>query len=102
MSFSDFTHNGSVSNGVLTLANGNTVTPNFNIPSVFLGGGWLELKFNGTLVVTMGDKINETITSDGENIVTFSSSFFESAPTFTITSSRSTTITGIQYKASRL
>ena len=102
MDFSDFTHNGTVSGGVLTLANGNTIAPNFTIPSVFLGGAYLELKFTGTLTVQMGDKINETITSSGEKIITFSSSFFESAPTFLITSSGSTTITGIQFKASKL
>lgn len=100
--FSDFTHNGTVSGGVLTLANGNTIVPNFTIPSVFLGGAYLELKFTGTLTVQMGEKVNETITSSGEKIVTFSSSFFESAPTFLITSSGSTTVTEIHFKASKL
>lgn len=100
--FSDFTHNGSVSNGVLTLANGNTITPNFSIPSVFLGGGYLEIKFIGTLNFVMGDNINYTMSSDKYDVRVFSSAFFESVPTFTITSSGSTTITGIQYKASRL
>ena len=102
ISFADFTHNGSVSGGVLTLSNGNTIVPNFQIPSVFLGGAYLEIKFSGSLTVTMGDKINETVTSSGEKVVTFSSSFFESAPTFTITSVGSTTVTGIQFKASQL
>ena len=100
--YSDFTHNGSVSDGELILANGNTVSPNFQIPSVFIGGGYLEIKFNGTLTIIMGDKINLSVTSNNDDVHIFSSAFFESAPTFQLTSSGNTTIKGMTFKASRL
>lgn len=100
--FSDFTHNGEVTNYELHLSDGNTVVPNFQIPSVFVGGGYLEVKFIGTLSVVMGDKINLSVSSDNNDVHLFSTAFFEAAPTFTITSVGSATISGITYKASRL
>ena len=100
--FSDFTHEGSVTDNQLQLSNGDTVVPNFQIPSVFIGGGCLEVKFIGTISVVMGDKINLSVTSDNNDVHLFSTAFFEAAPTFTITSVGSTIISGIAYKASKL
>lgn len=100
--YSGFTHNGVVADGVLSLSNGNTVVPNFQIPSVFIGGGYLEIKFNGTLNFAMGDKINIDITSNNDDIKILSTAFFESAPTFLITSVGNTLIKGIRYKAAKM
>ena len=100
--YSDFITNGTVSNGVLNLASGNTVAPNATINSVFLGGGSLHIKFNGTIALAFGDNLNGTFTSDGSQEMWFSTFFEESAPTFLITASATTEIYSINYKASRM
>lgn len=101
--FSDFVTNGTVANGVLTLSIGNIITPNASsIPSVFLGGGSLHIRFNGTITLVFGDSISDTFTSDGTAEMWFSTYFEESAPTFTITATANTEVYGITYKASRM
>lgn len=101
VSYDDFTTNGTVSDGVLTLSTGNTITPNATLPSVFLGGGSLHIRFNGSISVSFGG-VSGTFTSDGTKDVWFSSFFEEAAPTFTITATSETEVYDISYKASKM
>ena len=50
----------------------------------------------------MGDKINLDITSNNDDVKILSTAFFESAPTFLITSVGNTMVKGIRYKAAKM
>ena len=100
--FEEFTTDGSVSNGTLSLSSGDEIVPNADIPSVFLGGGSLHIRFNGTISLVFGDNINANFTSDGSRDMWFSTFFEESVPTFTITATANTEVYDITYKASRM
>lgn len=100
--YSDFATTGTVSNQSITLAQGETITPNQQISPVFLGGGSLHIKFSGTLSVSLGG-ISTTVTSDGHSDMWFSSFVEESAPTFTVTGAiGGATVYEISYKASKM
>lgn len=101
LSFGDFTTNGTVSGGVLSLATNQTVTPAESLESVFLGKGELCISFSGKIYVRMGQYINNTFESADNPQVCISTFFLNEAPTFTITAGASTTISSITYKASK-
>lgn len=99
-SFSDFTHNGTVTNYTLVLSTGKTVSSN-NTDTVHIGKGSLHIRFNGTITVAMGEYINTNITSDGTEDVWLSTVFIDEAPNFSISAVNATTIYSITYDASR-
>ena len=100
-SFADFTTAGTVSSGVLSLTAGQTITPSTTIPSVFLGGGSLHIRFSGKIYVNLG-KVVTSYTSDGTSDVWVSSYFEEAAPTFTIEADQNVNVYDLSYKASRM
>ena len=103
--FSDFTiTNGTTTDGVLTLASGGTISSG-DLSSIYLGKGFLRIRFNGTLKVTSfghSKYRNVTLTSDGQLTKWFSTYFLEQTPTFNITATESTEIYMIDYKASKV
>lgn len=101
LSFGDFTTNGTVSGGVLSLATNQTVIPANAPESVFLGKGELCIGFTGKIYVSMGQYINNTFESADNPQVCISTFFLNEVPTFTITAGASTTINSITYKASK-
>ena len=102
VTFDGFTTTGTISEGVLTLANGETIEPAQTIPTVFLGGSSLHITFNGTITLNMGDNLNGTFTSDGDHDMWFSTFVEESAPTFSITATEETEISSLSFKASEM
>lgn len=97
--FTGFTHNGTVSGGVLALANGEAVSA--AQASQYLAKGCLKIRFSGTLVFDFGTYIDsESITSDGTKDVIMSTAFFRQAPGFTATASGAVSIYEICYDAS--
>lgn len=107
MDFSDFATTGTVANGVLTLATGDTVTVE-NLNQKFLAKGVLKIMFKGTISIDMGYKIKplengyeRRFTSDGTTTLQFSTYFMEEVPTFTITAHSATTIAKVDYKVSK-
>ena len=100
--FADFNTDGTVSNGTLSLSVGDTIEPSVELSQVFLGGGSLHITFNGTILITMGDYIYASFTSDGSKDMWFSTFFEESVPTFNITAEANTEVYDITYKASKM
>jgi hypothetical protein len=102
--FSEYIHTGSVANGTLTLSAGQSVsTPNYS--QVYLGKGFLRLRFNGSLkILSFGHSkfTNQTISSDGKTDVWFSTYFMNAAPIFSMQATAATAIYSIQYKASKV
>jgi hypothetical protein len=98
--FSDFSTQGTVENGILTLVEGQTVAPATSIPQCFVGGGCLTIRFSGTIQFVFGNYINESFTSGGEKQLTFTTYFLDSVPTFSISASENTDIFELSYRAS--
>ena len=97
--YEGFTHTGTVADGVLSLANGGTVsvTPD----SEYLAKGCIKIRFSGTLVFRFGWSIwDASIASDGTKDVILSTAFFRQAPGFTATASGAVSIYEICYDAS--
>lgn len=97
--YEGFTHTGTVADGVLSLANGGTVsvTPD----SEYLAKGCIKIRFSGTLVFRFGWSIwDVSITSDGTKDVILSTAFFRQVPGFTATASGAVSIYEICYDAS--
>ena len=97
--YEGLTHTGSVTDGVLSLANGGTVsvTPD----SEYIAKGCIKIRFSGTLVFRFGWSIwDVSITSDGTKDVIMSTAFFRQAPGFTATASGAVSIYEICYDAS--
>jgi hypothetical protein len=97
--YSDFNHTGTVDT-YLILEDGDTVQPNASMNSVFLGKGYLRIRYSGTLNISLG-KISGDVISDGESSNNFSSVFVENTPTFTLTAVGNVTIYEIEYHASK-
>lgn len=100
-SFDQFTHNGSVNDGVLTLNVGNTVSVQHSGNVPFLSVGLLQIRFNGKLNIIMGDYINNTFESDGDCAMTLTTYYMEKAPVFSITAIEGTAIKEILFKAAK-
>jgi len=100
--FADFTiSNGTISNGTLTLANYATVVPATALPTVFLGGGSLHIRFSGRVFINLGTQ-NMAVTSDGSKDVWVSTFFEEQQATFRVEASGEVIIYDITYKASKM
>lgn len=99
--FSDFVTTGTVADEVLNLAADDTVLTSVT-NSVFLGGGSLHIRFNGTIHLKFGDYIDTDFTSDGFEEMWFSTYFEEAVPTFTITAITACEVFEINYKASKM
>lgn len=100
--FADFTTDGTVNNATLTLNSDNTIEPSFELPSdEFLTSGVLEITFNGSIQLSMGDYIFETYNSDGKNSLWFSTYYLNAKPTFKITAKANTEVYSLTFKASK-
>lgn len=101
--YSAFSTSGIESGGILTLADGQTVEAAAQVSTVALAKAGLEVYFNGTIRVSMGDYWNGTVnySADGKSLY-FSSYFLNNAPTFRITSVGDTTIRQIVFKAAEV
>lgn len=99
--FTDFTTTGNAENGTITLDSGETITPAQELHSVFLSKGYLCVRFEGTITITLGTKINNTFTSDGTKFLSLSTYFLNAVPTFSITATSATIVYDIVYKASK-
>ena len=98
--FDNFVHNGSVSDGTLTLIAGQTITVNASVCE--LAKGSLHVRFNGFVNVEIGHYNRDGhVVSDGKESMWFSSYFLNAAPTFVITALTDTTITSINWKSSK-
>lgn len=102
--FADFNHNGTVTDGKLVLATGQTVEPTETYPATLSSGGSLHVSFIGTIKVSLGKYINIAYSftcNDDTEDWWFSTYFNGTEPTFKITASADTTISELSYKASR-
>lgn len=100
--YTDFTHTGSVADGVLTLNTGQTLAPNKTIPACFLGKAEISITCTGALNIKIG-KIDNTYDSDGGEVNIKASSYIvNSSPTFSATATKDTQITSIVFKSSKV
>lgn len=100
--FSDFTHTGTVSDGVLSLADEGTIEA---VPAdganFYLSKASLKIRFNGTLVFNFGDYItNESITSDGSKDIVLTTAFYKGNPAFSAEADGAVTVLSCMYDAS--
>ena len=95
------TTTGTIAKGVISLANGDTIT--CGTSTKILGKGWLSIRFNGTLTINFGYKGNwqRTIASDGSKDIVISDYFFMRGTSLTITAGSATTVTSFVYKTSK-
>ena len=93
------TTTGTLANGVITLANGQTVTCGSST-RIALGKGFLEMRFDGTVKVAFGSKGTRTFTSDGSKTTVVSDYFLDRQTALTITATAATSITHLVYKTS--
>ncbi|MBR3919006.1 MAG: hypothetical protein IKJ59_09750, partial [Clostridia bacterium] len=100
-SFDQFTHNGIVNDGELTLSVGNSVSIAHSGSVPFLSVGLLQIRFTGKLNINMGDYINNEFVSDGDSAMTLTTYYMEKAPVFSITAVEGTTIKDILFKAAK-
>lgn len=98
--FSDFDHNGSINEGVLNLANGNTFSK-IAEKSYFLSKASLHIRFNGKLHIKLGEYIDEDFSSDGKTEMIFTTFFLDVIPQMVATSDGSTKIISATYNLSR-
>ena len=100
--FSDFAHTGSVADGVLSLPIDGTLTLANQPDNVYLGKGYLEIRFNGSLkIASFGRSTANTVISSGGELKTLSTYFQNAAPTFSLVATETTDIYMIHYKASK-
>ena len=99
LDFSDFTTNGTVENGILTLSPNQTLKPKVTWEKMFLGKEVLRLKFKGTISLNMYG--TNRLVSDGNVTNFFSSYICDGIPSFTITAITETNISTCNYKASK-
>ena len=95
------TTTGTISNGVATLTNGQTITCG-STDTISVGKGNLFIRFNGTIVINFGSLGSRSaITSDGSKMLNISDYFFGRATRLTIEATANATITHLVYKTSR-
>lgn len=99
LDFSDFTTNGTVENGILTLSPNQTIKPKVTWEKMFLGKEVLRLRFKGTISLNMYG--TNRLVSDGNVTNFFSSYICDGIPSFTITAITETNISTCNYKASK-
>jgi hypothetical protein len=101
--FADFT-GGTVSDNTIILSPTQIITPANEIPTVFLGGGHLHIRFSGEIIVYMGGYLNDAyhFTSDGTVSFDFTMFYENASPTFRVYAVQNTTVYEINYKASAM
>jgi len=97
--FSDFNYEGTVSNTVLSLANGQSIYKEINT-TPFLSKAILKIQFTGALYIEMGQYIRHIFSSDGRNELVLSTYFIESAPNFRATANGNVTVISCSYNTS--
>ena len=97
--FSEFSHNGSEQDGVLTLTAGQSITVNGSTQE--LAKGSLHVRYTGTANVSIGHKGAADIINDGKETMVFTSYFLNAIPTFVITAVTTIKITEISWRASK-
>ena len=95
------TTTGSISNGIISLANSQTII--CGNAAKIIGKAWLSVKFNGTLTFDFGSSgsSGRTITSDGSEDIVITDYFFMKGSTLTVTAGTETTVTKFLYKISK-
>lgn len=97
---SEFSTTGSVSGGVLSLADGEMIGATYT-GTPYLAKGALRIRFNGTLVFTMGDNIDElSIESDGSRDIVLTTAFFSQTPIFSAVADGAVVVYSCVYDAS--
>ena len=95
-----FVTDGTLSGGVLTLADGESLT--FTGSKVSLGKAMLALRFSGSLVIDFGSVGERAArSSDGKEDVILSDYILQGMTSLSITSDGATTITSLHYKTSK-
>lgn len=95
-----FETDGTLSDGILTLADGETLA--YTGSKVSLGKAMLSLRFSGSLVINFGSAgAREAKTSDGNEDIVLSDYILQGMTSLTLTSVGATTITAMHYKTSR-
>lgn len=105
LTFAEFTHAGTVTDGVLLLPSTKNISPlnGGDIPTVFLGGASLSVRFKGTLHIGLGRYIDHDFVSDGKHEICLTSFFENAKPTFYAKAmSEGLEIYDIRFKASRM
>ena len=100
--FTGFTTTGTVSNNVVTLATGQELKPTQELQTAFLGGGYLSIRFSGSIYLYMGAYLNNAyhFESDGTIPIEFTTLYENAIPTFRIVAKEDTTIYEIVFKSS--
>ena len=98
VNFDGLSTTGSVDGGIMSLSDGDTITPVAESQTVLLGASSMHIRFSGEIMLNMGD-ISGTFASDGKDDVWFSTYHENSAPTFTLTSVGNVQIYSLSYKA---
>lgn len=99
--FTEFTHTGTVSGEVLSLANNGTISASLSGDTPLIAKGYLAIRYSGTLIFNLGSNINNvSITSDGTKDVILSSAFFRAKPVFSAKASGSVSVYNCVYDAS--
>ena len=99
--FSDFSHEGSVSNETLMLASGKEIWKEPAGSAPILAKCSLKIRFSGTLIFNIGSYIyNTSITSDGSKDVVLTSAFFREVPAFHAKASGSVSVYSCVFDAS--
>lgn len=94
---------GSVSGGILTLAQNGTIKAGNELSQIFFGKGGLRIRFEGTIKVVIfghGSNVDCELSSDGMRSIFISSYFSEQVPKFEILAMAQTKIFEITYNAS--
>ena len=98
--FTAFQHGGSVSGGVLSLANGDTIGSNITGTAPFLSKGSLRIKFTGTLKISLGERYDEESVTGTDREIWISSWFMNANPNFTAEAVGAVTVQSCTYEAS--
>ena len=107
LNFNDYTHGGTVdSDGVLNLPRNSTIAPSETMPTVQLGKGVVKICFEGELLVYLGGRAVDSISSDDMNkSITLSTYYLNENATFSLKAwgavGSVTKIKSISFKASK-
>lgn len=94
----NFTNTGSISNGIITLANDNIIVCGDSDDIVGLGKCYLRIKFNGAITVKMGSRTTRSFTSNGNGYMVLSDYSMMRTLQLVIRATASTTIYDFVYK----
>ena len=98
--FADFYTQGTVTNSILALQNDQYLSSDVN-ETPFLSKAILQIRFSGTIKLTLGDYVyEEPITSDGVSAVEISTFFVNRKPNFTVQAAGNVRVFECNYWAS--